>query len=61
MPRLKKSSKLQERERKKVQKRESRRKEKVNSELLNGSEGKGLIFPKKSENGLIFPKSLKMG
>ena len=29
MPRLKKSSKLQERERKKVQKRESSRKEKV--------------------------------
>ena len=61
MPRLKKSSKLQERERKKVQKRESRRKEKVNSELLNGSEGKGLIFPKKSENGLIFPKKSENG
>ena len=61
MPRLKKSSKLQERERKKVQKRESRRKEKVNSELLIGSEGKGLIFPKKSENGLIFPKKSENG
>ena len=69
MPRLKKVSKFQQREKKKVQKRRSReeskdkeglifppKKSESESELFTECGRNGLNFPKKSENGLNFPK-----
>ena len=67
MPRLKRISKSQEREKKKVQKRQAREESKEGlifppekseseSELFTECSRNGLNFPKKSENGLNFPK-----
>ena len=69
MPRLKRVSKSQQREKKKVQKRQAREdskdkegltfppeKSKSESELFTECSRNGLNFPKKSENGLNFPK-----
>ena len=69
MPRLKRVSKSQEREKKKVQKRRAREESKdkeglifppekseSESELFTECTRNGLNFPKKSENGLNFPK-----
>ena len=68
MPRLKKVSKSQQREKKKEQKRRAREnkdkeglifppeKSESESKLFTESSRNGLNFPKKSENGLNFPK-----
>ena len=69
MPRLKRASKSQQREKKKVQKRQARKESKdkeglifppekseSESELFTECSRNGLNFPKKSENGLNFPK-----
>ena len=69
MPRLKRVSKSQQREKKKVQKRGAREESKdkeglifppekseSESELFTECSINGLNFPKKSENGLNFPK-----
>ena len=69
MPRLKRVSKSQQREKKKVQKRQARdeskdqeglifppEKSESESELFTECSTNGLNFPKKSENGLNFPK-----
>ena len=69
MPRLKRVSKLQQREKKKVQKRQAREESKdkeglifspqkslSESELFSECSRNGLNFPKKSEYGLKFPK-----
>ena len=74
MPRLKRASKSQQREKKKVQKRQARgeskdkegliflpKKSESESELLTERTGNGLNFPKKSENGLNFPKKSENG
>ena len=69
MPRLQRASKSQQREKKKVQKRQAREENKdkeglifppekseSESELFTECSRNGLNFPKKSENGLNFPK-----
>ena len=69
MPRLKRVSKSQQREKKKIQKRGAReeskdkeglifppKKSESESELFIECSRNGLNFPKKSENGLNFPK-----
>ena len=74
MPRLKRASKSQQREKKKVQKRQAReeskdkegliflpKKSESESELLTERTRNGLNFPKKSENGLNFPKKSENG
>ena len=62
MPKRRKDSKLQRREKNKDLKRQARRKAKDDCELLTGNGRKqaenGLNFPKKAENGLNFPKNL---
>ena len=65
MPRRRKDSKLQRREKNKELKRQARRKAKDDSDLLTGNDRKraenGLNFPKKAENGLNFPKKSENG
>ena len=61
MPRKRKISILQRRERNKELKRQTRRKEKDDSDLLTKSDSNGLNFPKKAENGLNFPKKAENG
>ena len=61
MPRRRKTSNLQRRERNKEPKRQTRRKEKDDSDLLTKSDNNGLNFPKKAENGLNFPKKAENG
>ena len=56
MPRLRKVSEKQTREKKRVQKRQARKSVKV-----TGDEKEGLNFPKKAENGLNFPKKAENG
>ena len=61
MPRRRKKSNLQRRERNKELKRQTRRKAKDDSDLLTKSDSNGLNFPKKAENGLNFPKKAENG
>ena len=61
MPRLRKVSEKQTREKKRVQKRQARKSVKEDSDLLTGDEKEGLNFPKKAENGLNFPKKAENG
>ena len=61
MPRRRKDSKLQRREKNKELKRQARRKAKDDSDLFTGNVRKGLNFPKKAENGLNFPKKSENG
>ena len=56
MPRLRKVSEKQTREKKRVQKRKARK-----SVKETGDEKEGLNFPKKAENGLNFPKKAENG
>ena len=73
MPRLKRVSKSQQREKKELQKRQARQESKdkeglifppekseSESELFTECSRNGLNFPKKSENGLTSLKSLKV-
>ena len=61
MPRRRKISNLQRRERNKELKRQARRKAKDDSDVLTKSDSNGLNFPKKAENGLNFPKKSENG
>ena len=61
MPRRRKNSNLQRRERNKQLKRQTRKKAKVDSDLLTKSDSNGLNFPKKADNGLNFPKKAENG
>ena len=61
MPRRRKNSYLQRKERNKELKRQTRRKEKDDCDLLTKSDSNGLNFPKKAENGLNFPKKAENG
>ena len=61
MPRLRKVSEKQTREKKRVQKRQARKKVKEDSDLSTGDKKEGLNFPKKAENGLNFPKKADDG
>ena len=61
VPRRRKDSKSQRREKNKELKRQARRKANSDSDLLTESARKGLNFPKKAENGLNFPKKSENG
>ena len=61
MPRRRKDSKSQRREKNKELKRQARRKANNDSDLLTESNRKGLNFPKKAENGLNFPSKSENG
>ena len=64
MPRLKRVSKPQQREKKKVQKREAREESKDKEGLIfppEKSESESELFTECSRNGLNFPKSQKIG
>ena len=65
MPRRRKDSNVQRREKNKELKRQARRKAKDDCDLLTGNDRKraenGLNFPKKAENGLNFPKKSENG
>ena len=61
MPRLRKGSEKQTREKKRVQKRQARKKVKEDSNLSTGDEKEGLNFPKKADDGLNFPQKADDG
>ena len=61
MPRRRKDSTLQRREKNKELKRQARRKAKDDSDLITGKDRKRVNFPKKAENGLNFHKKAQNG